>query len=130
MILPSKSNAYGFVIFTVTCILSFFAAAYTEQPLLMTLPFTVLFFYYGWQHLKFILFFLLFSLPWSVEYSFNHTLGTDLPDEPLMLFVSLLFLVNLINKPSLIGKQDWRHPLLSVLLIHVAWIAVTVPFSS
>ena len=67
------------------------AAVLTEQYLLVTIPFVVLFFYYSWHNKNAVFFLLLFALPLSFEYNFSRGLGSDIPDEFLMILVSFLF---------------------------------------
>jgi O-antigen ligase len=112
-----------FIVLTVTAI-------YVDQYLLIALPFALLFFYAGWQYQNFIFHLLLFALPFSFEYQFSSSLGTDLPDEFLMLFVSFLFFGGWMFKPALLGKRTLFHPLLIILVIWLLWIAVTVCFST
>jgi O-antigen ligase len=85
--------------------------------------------YYGLQNLAFIFLILLFSLPWSVEYNFNPTLGTNLPDEPLMILTGGLAMMYLIWKPAEI-RPAFRHCLFMFLAIHFIWTGVTTLFSS
>jgi len=96
---------------------------------LIAAPFVLLLFYFGWQNWQFIFFVLVFSLPWSVEYNFNSSLGTDLPAEPLMWCVAALFIAHFFFKPSVMLRA-WQHPLIFLLLIYFGWIVITVPFSS
>src|SRR5207249_4534953 len=77
----------------------------------------------------FIFFLLIVSLPWSVEFSFNPSLGTDLPDEPLMLLLAALFISELFFKPSQVSTSR-KHPLIFLLIFYFGWILVTVPFST
>ena len=41
------------------------------------------------QYPEYLLYALVLSIPWSVEFNFTPELGTDLPDEPLMLLGAL-----------------------------------------
>jgi O-antigen ligase len=93
------------------------------------IPFGVLFFYFGWQHLPFVFFLLIFSLPWSVEFNLNTFLGTDLPDEQLMWLISALFTAHFIFRPS-DAAAKWKHPLLILLFFYLGWLIVTVIFST
>jgi len=105
-------------------------AAFTEQYLLIAVPFAVLVFYAGWQERNAVFFLLLAALPFSFEYNFSSGLGTDIPDELLMLLVSLLFLAYWLYSPKAISKNDLQHPLLILLFIIVCWVLVTVIFST
>jgi O-antigen ligase len=107
----------------------FAAAVLISLYWIAAIPFVFLFFYLGWQQWSFIFFLLIFSLPWSVEYNFNPTLGTDLPDEPLMLLTAGLFIAYWFYKPSDLSSV-WKHPLVVLLLLHFGWIIVTVIFST
>lgn len=105
-------------------------AVYSGFDWVILIPFAVLFFYFGWQNWSFIFFLLIFLIPWSIEYNFTPTLGTDLPDEPLMLLTAGLFLLNWVYKPGYLDKSTWRHPVIALLLFHFTWIIFSVIFSS
>jgi O-antigen ligase len=102
----------------------------TEKYLLAAIPFAVLFFYAGWQYRNLVFLFLLFTLPVSFEYQFSSSLGTDIPDELLMLFVTGLFMAYLVYSPRAISKNGLRHPLLFLLYISLGWTIITVLFST
>lgn len=106
------------------------AAVFTEQYLLAAIPFIVIIFYAGWQNRNLVFLLLLFSIPFSFEYNFSSGLGTDVPDELLMLFVSGLFLAYWIYLPAAVSKEMLRHPLLFLLLISLSWMLATVLFST
>ncbi len=105
-------------------------AVYTELYLLAAIPFAIIIFYLGWQNRNLVFLLLLFTLPLSFEYSFSSSLGTDVPDELLMLFVSGLFIAYWIYSPKAVSKNILQHPLLFLLLISLGWIVITVLFSS
>lgn len=106
--------------------LSFF----TENYFLLAVPFAVLLFYAGWQNKELVFFLLLFSIPLSFEYNFSPTLGTDIPDELLMLFVSGLFIAYWLYFPGSISKKTLLHPLILLLFILFGWTLITVIFST
>jgi O-antigen ligase len=87
-------------------------------------PFIVLFFYAGWQNLYAVFFLLLCSLPFSAEIQVTGTLGTDFPDEPLMLFTTGLFFCYWLYKPKIIPGKFIRHPLILLLALTFAWSIV------
>lgn len=119
-----------FGLFAGLFILVMAATVFTEQYYLAAIPFLVLFFYAGWQNRNAVFFLLLFTLPFSFEYSFSSTLGTDVPDEFLMLFVSGLFFTYWLYSPKALIKNAWQHPLLLLLFLCLGWTLVTVLFSA
>ncbi len=105
-------------------------AAYTEQYVLATIPFAAVLFYAGWQNRNFVFLLLLIALPLSFEYNFSSGLGTDFPDEMLMLFVAGLFIAYWIYSPRAIPVTTLRHPLLFLLMAVLVWMTITVVFST
>ncbi len=105
-------------------------AVFTEQYFLVATPFTILIFYAGWQNRNLVFFLLLATLPFSFEYNFSSGLGTDIPDEFLMLLVSFLFLAYWLYSPKTIPKNVLQHPLFLLLFTVVGWMMITVIFST
>ena len=122
------SNRY-FIFLSGVFLASILAATISSFYWLAALPFLLLFLYFGWQHWQIIFLLLIFSLPWSVEYSINESLATDLPDEPLMWFAAFLFISYYVMFPSRV-VSNLKHPLIVLLSFYVAWILITVPFST
>lgn len=123
-----KPNSY-FIFFSLLFLGGLVGAITSSLYWLGIIPFVILFFYLGWQCKELIFYALIFSLPWSIEYSFNSSLGTDLPDEPLMWLTTILFLAYAVTLPPA-SRARFRHPLLSLLLIYYGWAIITVPFST
>lgn len=77
------------------------------------------------QHPEYLLYLLVISIPWSVEYHFSLDLSIDFPDEPFMLLASaaaiFLFIYN--RKEINYGKI---HPLLVIILLQFTWTTITV----
>lgn len=105
-------------------------AAFTEEYLLIAIPFAVVLFYLGWQNRNLVFLLLLISLPLSFEYNFSPGLGTDIPDETLMLFVAAVFVAYWICAPKAITTTTLAHPLLILLLTGFIWMIITVVFST
>lgn len=126
--LSHNSNNY-FVIFSGLFLAGLITAIFSFYYWVVIIPFVVLFFYLGWQQWQFIFFLLIFSLSWSTEYSFSASLGTDLPDEPLMVLTAALFIAYWFYKPSEIS-QTWKHPLINLLFLHLCWIFFSIFFST
>lgn len=130
MILPAHRSLVPFYLLAGIFIASVAAAAITGHYLLAALPFGILFFYAGWQNRDSIFYLLLATLPFSIEYNFSPSLGTDIPDEFFMLLVSLLFLARWLYSPASVGKKMLQHPLSLLLLAGLSWMILTVCFST
>lgn len=106
-----------------------FVAAYFSELLLLFAPVllaaTVLLVRYP----RTLFLVLLFTIPWSVEKTFSNGLGTDLPDEPLMVLLSFCVVTLSIMQYR---KKDVFHSswLLLVLLAGFAWMVITVVVST
>jgi O-antigen ligase len=105
--------------------LSAAAAAFLQQPVFLLVPFGMLVLTYLLVHPEYLYYILLASIPWSIEFNFTPSLGTDLPDEPLMLIVSFLALAGIIWQRKKLGTRP-LHPLLWILILQLAWTLVTV----
>ncbi len=111
-------------------ILSAASAIYTDQYLLLVIPFSVLFFYFGWLNRNTVFYLLLICLPFSFEFSFSESLGTDVPDEMLMLLVSFVFFAYWVYHYKSIVRELKFNPLLFLLSAWVIWMLITVLFST
>ena len=129
MTADSQIKNTWFGLFSAFFILAVTAAVYKGEWFLAAIPFAALFLLAGWQKSEHIFFLLLFTLPFSFEYQFTAQLGTDLPDEVLMLFVSFLFVAAWLHSPKLLPLQTIRHPLIIGLFLTLAWVMLSVMFS-
>ena len=84
----------------------------------------------AWSWTNIIFFLLLISLPFSFEYHFSASLGTDIPDELLMVLVSFVFLASWIYHPKLFSLALILHPLLLILFLLFGWTLVSIIFST
>jgi O-antigen ligase len=116
--------AYRFL--TAVFIISTCFAVYTGQFLFALIPFALLTGYAMWLWPVYSFLLLVATIPFSFEYSFSQTLGTDLPDEPLMILIAIVFMGYLLYKPAVISRNTWQHPLLLLLFLHLAWVIFTV----
>jgi O-antigen ligase len=105
------------------------AAAWFHQPVFLLAPFVILGIGYGLQNPRFFWFALLISIPWSIEYRFSSSLGTDLPDEPLMLLTALSMVILLIYKRHQF-QHSYFHPLLWIIGFQLLWIVFTTAAST
>ncbi len=105
-------------------------AAYTEQYFFIAIPFAAALFYAGWQQPYLVFLLLMVTIPFSIQYNLTPTLGTDWPDELLMLFVSGLFIAYGIYSPASISTNALKHPLIILLIISIGWMLIPVIFST
>jgi len=73
---------------------------------------------------------LLASIPWSMEYQFSNALGTDFPDEPLMWLNALIAFILLISQYKRFRQKIGVHPIIWLLLLQLAWAALTIVTST
>jgi O-antigen ligase len=130
VILSADKSKSIFWIFAGLFIAFLLPAVFTGEYFWMALPFGIALSYFGWQHINVLFFLLLATLPFSAEYHFSAELGTDIPDEFLMLITAALFSLYFIYKPGILSKKCRRHPLLLLLLFSIAWTLITVLFST
>ncbi|MGH2552974.1 MAG: O-antigen ligase family protein [Chitinophagaceae bacterium] len=105
-------------------------SVYSGEYLLTAIPFVIIGLYAGWQNRNLVFLILLFSLPFSFEYHFTSELGTDLPDEFIMIVVSGLFIAYWIYYPEIISKKIILHPLLLFLIFMLGWTLISILFST
>lgn len=105
------------------------AAAVTGQPVLAGLPAGVLLLYLTVVDFRKVWFLLLFLMAFSVEVSLPGGLGTDLPNEPLMVLLTPIYLVYVIREARHLKGDFIRHPLSLLILLHLGWIFLTTATS-
>jgi O-antigen ligase len=113
-------------------ILILFAAAvagYFDQPFWLLVPAGMVFILFSLQYPVILFYILLASIPWSIEYNFTPSLGTDLPDEPLMLLLAFASMALLVYKRNELRLQR-IHFLVWILIIQLLWVIITVIFST
>jgi len=113
--------------FAAIVLLSLYSAAASGFYALAGLPVFLLF---GWVCLldfSKIYYLLLFCLPLSTEVYFSGGLGTDLPTEPIIVVLMLVFGVFALHRNGVtaIERRFFIHPLTLLLLVHVGWIYAT-----
>ena len=104
---------------------SLLLAVLTEEYLLAGLPLFALLIYVTVVDFRVIFFLLLASIPISTEYYLPGGLGTNLPTEPLMVGLMVVFLFWSIHKVKELNFRALLHPLSLLLILHIAWIYLT-----
>jgi O-antigen ligase len=123
-------SAIYFLPFAAVYVISVYFYFLSGQSFILLIPFGMLFFSWFCLRPEILLYTLLASIPWSIEYNFTQSLGTDLPDEPLMLltsFAAVGYLLYHYRRKPLTGITS---PLLFVLLFQLAWMFISVAFST
>ena len=106
------------------------ASVYFDHWWILLFPLVAAFGILGWDRPRIVLGLLWISLPLSVEFSFSDRLGTDLPDEALMIGVSILACLQLVFRPNRIAASIWRHPLFILYLLWMGWMAISASVST
>ena len=130
MISLLNTKKFQAVFFAGVFIFFLLLAAYTGELAVIAIPFALILFYSGFQQINLVFYLLLFSLPVSFEYHFSDSIGTDVPAELLMLFVSGAFVCYWIIFSRAIPKARWQHPLILFLFFSFAWAIIAVAFST
>jgi O-antigen ligase len=104
--------------------------AFTNQFLFLAFPLALLFILLMLLNWKLAYNILLFTIPLSIQIEFmNGSLGTSLPDEPIMWLFLLLFAVLFAANPRLMPQWWWRNPLVLIVAAQYIWLIVAVIFS-
>lgn len=119
-----------FAVFSLLFVLMAVVSAITQLYILVIVPFTILLFYAGWINPSFVFYLLLITLPFSFEYSVSPEMGTDVPDELLMVLSSGIIFFYISFNQELLFKHILKHPLAGILLIYLLWLLVSSLFSS
>ncbi len=119
---PSRGLFWGFAALVV---LACWTAVATEWYFLAALPAVVLLIYQALVNWRPLYFLLLFFLPLSTEVELPNGFGTDLPTEPLMVGLMLLFIIHVFQRPEAVSARYLRHPITLVVLLHLFWTYTT-----
>src|SRR5579875_141038 len=123
------ANRIAIYLFTILFFLAAIVAVYFQQWIVFFVPFLLLLCTYLIQNPTLLFYLLLAAIPWSIEFNFNANLGTDLPDEPLMLLSSMAVLLLLLyNQKKFTFSKI--HPLIFILLVQLAWTIFTIIHST
>lgn len=106
-------------------LVSFVVAIATNLFFLAGIPAFLLLMY--WTTVDFrAIFFLLFALiPFSTEVSLPGGFQTDLPTEPLMVGLMMVYLLYFLKQGKELNGNFTKHPISILLFLHVGWIFIT-----
>lgn len=97
-------------------------ALFTQQLYWMALGPALLLIWLGVHDIRALYFLLLATIPFSAEVELTATLGTDLPDEPLMWLLTMLLAVHLLVHHREIMARPLDPAICLTLLFHLVWI--------
>jgi len=102
----------------------------TELYFLAGLPAFFLLIYLTIVDFRKVFFLLIASIPLSTEIVLPNGFGTDLPSEPLIVGLMLVFLIYLAQPGKRLDIRFLLHPITLLLVAHVGWIYLTTFTSS
>ncbi len=102
----------------------------TEWYFLVGLPVLALLFFWTIVDYKSIFFLLIAFIPFSTEVYLPNGLGTDLPTEPLIVGLMLVYLLHLLGQPRRFDALFFLHPISLLLLLHLLWVFISTLTSS
>jgi len=99
--------------------------AYSQQIYFLAIPLGLLISLSLIQYPRCLFYLLILSIPWSYEFNFNPNLGTDLPDEPLMLLGSVAVIIYLLSRRHAMPIKS-IHLLSFIIILQLVWTCITV----
>ncbi len=120
----------AFYLFALLSFVSVISAIVLNNFALLLLPPALIFGLIAILDYKLIFYFFFLILPFSIEIYLPNGLGTDLPTEPVMLFLTALFFLLFLWKGKEIDiKQLLVNPVSKIVLFHLLWIGITAVMS-
>ena len=124
--MSGTSNRTIVFVFGTLLLLATILFAWYQQVYFLAVPCALMVGIFLVQYPVYLFYLLLLSIPWSIEYNFTPSLGTDLPDEPLMLLAAFAAIVLLVFRKEEWSRKDFLHPLLLIIILQFVWTSFTV----
>jgi O-antigen ligase len=105
------------------------AGCLLEFPYLALAPFVLLFAAYTVIDFKMVYFIMLGCVPLSIGIYFSNGLHIDVPSEPMMMALLIIFIVYIAADSSRLNRKFIAHPLTTLLIIEYIWIVISVIYS-
>jgi len=125
----SKDQLSCFAGFSLITLLSIGGAIVAEESLFYLVPVILVFAMIAVIDFRPIFYLLLFLLPLSTEFEVTDSIATDMPTEPLMVGLMVIYPVFLFSRPRQINGAFFKHPIIIALVLHVLWVVISVLFS-
>ncbi|BDS14517.1 O-antigen ligase family protein [Aureispira anguillae] len=116
--------------YALSILLSVLAAIFFETPIPFLIPIALAFVFQVLVDYEKIYFLLFMSIPLSTEVFLTDHLATDLPTEPLIVGLMLIYFFVVLTNPMSINAKYIKHPLSILIATHVLWIAISTFTSS
>lgn len=120
----------AFAFLGLTTIVSVLVAIQTQLYYIALAPIALMVIYTAIINFKLMFYFLLVAIPFSIEYSFSPSLGTDLPDEPLMVGLMLVTIVFIFVNYKSLPTGYFTNIVIVGLTCYVFWILITALVST
>lgn len=128
---PANLPEWFFWIFSAVVLLSLFIGVAMEMYFLAVIPLMLLLVFMTIVDFKVIFWFLIACIPLSTEITLPNGFGTDLPTEPLMVGLMIVYFLYAAQRaPTAQTARFMRHPITLILLAHIGWIVFTTLTSS
>lgn len=111
-------------------LIAIFSAIATEMYFLAGIPAFLLLAYLTIVDFRKIFFLLIFMLPLSIDVDLPGGFATDLPTEPLMVGLMVVYFFYTLKNYKSLDTRFFRHPITVLLFVHLAWTFVTMLTSS
>jgi O-antigen ligase len=119
-----NTSLLWFVLFAVLCTGSIAMAMAFDKVVLLALPFGGLFAYLLLVDIDRAFFLTMASIPLSIQWDFPNGFSTDLPTEPLVVLLALVFVFQVLRRPEVLPPHFFKNPIVLLLLLHLGWVAV------
>ncbi|HXH17787.1 MAG TPA: O-antigen ligase family protein [Chitinophagales bacterium] len=125
--LSEKASGISFYAFALISIASIFFGIAIDETLPFLIPFAWLFVWLVLFDFRKIYFLLITLIPFTKEFGLG-SFALDIPAEPVLIILLVVFMFHLLDKRAY-DPAFLRHPLMTILFLHLFWLLVTVFFS-
>lgn len=118
-------NKNIFTVYIAITVLSLLAAVGFGSIFPAAIPAVLLLAYVAIVDFRSLFFLLLACIPFSIEYTFPNGFGTDLPTEPLIVGLMLVYFLYIAKSGFVLrGGIFLRHPITLLIILSLAWAGV------
>jgi len=121
-----RTSSIIYILYASLIVLAVIAYALTGSPFPLLLPAAFLIVYLAIIDFKKLYFLLLICIPFSTEVYLPNGLGTDLPTEPLIVGLMLVYIMYFIQNNKKTNSAFFRHTLMLFLFFHLGWMLIAV----